>query len=275
MEGAKPGHTVKFQGLKGAAHLNGTEGTLVKFMKKENRWSVRTDVDKYSIVKAKPENLILYRHYNTTDMGNQFASLMTFGHGGAGGGVQTIPVRNNNNNASADDSPASGWATGLTQKEQYEWFSNCYQMRCDDDYAWGGCYLHGPYDPDATPESIVNDFLVFCTLAIRAKTIPQGWDWKAYLKSAPDYIVFAFEKSDAINRWGSENYFNGVMGGRSLRYTGTKIYKSEVEKDENSMEHDKVEEEARANAVKFQEQLGGIDAWATLRRDITNGKRSF
>jgi len=99
---------------------------------------------------------------------------------GAGGGVQTIPVPNN---ASANVS-ASGWATGLTQKDQYEWFSNCYQMRCDDDYAWGGCHLHGPYDPDATPESIVHDFLVFCTLAKRANTVPQGWDWKAYLKLA-------------------------------------------------------------------------------------------
>ena len=29
MDGAKPGHTVRFQGLRGAAHLNGTEGTLL------------------------------------------------------------------------------------------------------------------------------------------------------------------------------------------------------------------------------------------------------
>ena len=93
---------------------------------------------------------------------------------------------------------------------------------------WGGCHLHGPYDPDATPESIVHDFLVFCTLAKRANTVPQDWDWKAYLKSAPNYIVFAFEKSDAINRWGSENYFNGEMGGRSLRFTGEKIYKVQL-----------------------------------------------
>ena len=42
---------------KGAAHLNGTEGTLVKFIKKESRWSVRTDDN--TIVNAKPENLIL------------------------------------------------------------------------------------------------------------------------------------------------------------------------------------------------------------------------
>ena len=39
------------------------------------------------------------------------------------------------------------------------------------------------------------------------------------------------------------------------------------------MEHDKVEEEANSSEVKLQEQLGGIDAWATLRRDISNGKR--
>ena len=60
MEGAKPGHTVQFQGLKGAAHLNGTEGTLVKYLKKEARWSVRCDNDDggATIVKAKPENLV-------------------------------------------------------------------------------------------------------------------------------------------------------------------------------------------------------------------------
>lgn len=26
-----PGHTVKFQGLQGVAHLNGTKGTIVRF----------------------------------------------------------------------------------------------------------------------------------------------------------------------------------------------------------------------------------------------------
>eukprot|EP00956_Cyclotella_meneghiniana_P004045 scaffold4911_cov47-Cyclotella_meneghiniana.AAC.3 len=57
MDGAKPGHTVKFQGLKGAAHLNDTEGTLVKYMKNQGRWSVRCE-DDGALVCAKPENLI-------------------------------------------------------------------------------------------------------------------------------------------------------------------------------------------------------------------------
>jgi len=58
MEGAKlqPGHTIKFQGLKGAAHLNGTEGTLVKFNKKLGRWGVRCESNG-DIVNAKSENL--------------------------------------------------------------------------------------------------------------------------------------------------------------------------------------------------------------------------
>ena len=56
MENAKPGHAVKFHSLKGAAHLNGTEGYLVKFLKKEQRWAVRCD-DNEQVVNAKPENL--------------------------------------------------------------------------------------------------------------------------------------------------------------------------------------------------------------------------
>ena len=45
-------------------------------------------------------------------------------------------------------------------------------MRCDDDYAWGGVYLHGPYKPDTTLKSIASDVLFFCTLALRAKAVP-------------------------------------------------------------------------------------------------------
>jgi polyhydroxyalkanoate synthesis regulator phasin len=54
----KPGHTVQFTGLKGAAHLNGTEGTLVRFDKAQQRWAVRCDSDQ-QIVNARPENLVV------------------------------------------------------------------------------------------------------------------------------------------------------------------------------------------------------------------------
>jgi len=57
----KPGHTVQFTGLKGAAHLNGTEGTLVRFNKAEQRWAVRCEADQ-NIVNARPENLVLCQY---------------------------------------------------------------------------------------------------------------------------------------------------------------------------------------------------------------------
>ena len=69
MENAKPGHRVEFQGLKGAAHLNGTKGHLVRFLKKQKRWVVSCEGEEYQTVNAKPENLmrvdpekVYYRH---------------------------------------------------------------------------------------------------------------------------------------------------------------------------------------------------------------------
>mmetsp|Transcript_12698 Transcript_12698/g.22852 ORF Transcript_12698/g.22852 Transcript_12698/m.22852 type:complete len:267 (+) Transcript_12698:169-969(+) len=263
MDGAKPGHTVRFQGLKGAAHLNGTEeGTLVKFSKKEKRWSVRCDPDN-AIVNAKPENLLLHRNYNvkTQDEGHTAWD-------GAGGRLMA-PT----NSSAANDS--SSWAHGLSQKDQYEWFSNRYQMRCDDDYAWGGCNLHGPYNPEATPRSVCDDFFVYCILAHRAKAIPADWDWSAFLKAAASNIPFAFEKSDAKERWGSENYFEGAMGGRSLRYTGAKIYKSAVDQMGDSTEHAQAERDSKANKVrgKLQKQLGGLEAWKNLVQNLSRCSR--
>lgn len=61
METLKPGKSVRFQGLQGAAHLNGKVGTLVKFHATEQRWVVLTAAagDNNIEVKAKPENLAL------------------------------------------------------------------------------------------------------------------------------------------------------------------------------------------------------------------------
>ena len=56
MKNAKPGHAVEFQGLKGASHLNGMKGHLIKFDKKEQRWCVECD-DDGKTVKAKAVNL--------------------------------------------------------------------------------------------------------------------------------------------------------------------------------------------------------------------------
>eukprot|EP00984_Skeletonema_dohrnii_P009028 scaffold3387_cov122-Skeletonema_dohrnii-CCMP3373.AAC.2 len=57
MENAKPGQAVELHGLQGAAHLNGTRGHLVRFLRDEQRWVVSCEGDDYKVVNVKPANL--------------------------------------------------------------------------------------------------------------------------------------------------------------------------------------------------------------------------
>jgi len=264
MEGAQPGHTVEFQGLQGAAHLNGTRGTLVRFHSRGDaagRWAVRCDLDN-ACVNAKPENLRLTRRrqqhqprgapdltgdsFRTIDPGMAFA-------GGAG--------------------RPDSWLRGLSAPDKYEWLSNCYQMRCDDDYQWGGGDLRGPYDPQATPESITQDFMAFCLLAKRRNVVPSDWDWSAFLQVASANVPFAFEKSDARERWGSENVFEAATGGRSLRYTAEQIYCSAVNDPDRSREQTGAEDEVRTNKEAVQNEIGGAAIWDRFVSDLAGGRR--
>ena len=56
MDSALPGDEVVFQGLIGAAHLNGTKGKLINYVESEQRWCVRC-IEENAKVTAKPENL--------------------------------------------------------------------------------------------------------------------------------------------------------------------------------------------------------------------------
>jgi hypothetical protein len=55
----------------------------------------------------------------------------------------------------------------------------------------------------------------------------------------------AFEKSDAQERWGSENVFDVAHGGRSLRYTAISIYGSQPMEQEESDEHQQAQRDSR------------------------------
>lgn len=168
---------------------------------------------------------------------------------------------------------AAAWASGLSTADKYEWLSNCYQMRCDDDYAWGGCYLHGPYNPEATPESIKTDFMTFCLLAKRRGALPEGWDWAAFLKVAAKFVVFAFEKSDAQERWGSENVFSAMMGGRSLRFTAEKIYGSNIQEGGDSPEAEQAGEDAESERKSILNEIGGSEVWSQFLIDLAQTRR--
>jgi len=168
-------------------------------------------------------------------------------------------------------STRSRWAQGLKPPDLYEWISNCYMMRCDDDYLYGGCYLHGPYLPEKTIASVRADFQVFCLLAVRRGCLPSPWDWSAFLKVAGKFAGFGFEKSDAQKRWGSENVFDVAAGGRSLRFTAELIYGNSMQQMDLSKDHKKLLEAIESDdADALIEEIGGAAAWEVFTEVLRN-----
>lgn len=161
-------------------------------------------------------------------------------------------------------------------------------MRCDDDYAWGGCNLHGLYNAVASgggEEEVARDFLIFCRLARLAGAIPERWDWPAFLAHAAPMLRFAFEKSDAQEKYGGENIFTAALpgGGRSLRFTAEAIYGSScMAGGRQTVEHEAMEEavQGQPDDMLWEEgdngpdepdplrHVGGRRAWGRLRDGV-------
>ncbi|EFJ50399.1 hypothetical protein VOLCADRAFT_103978 [Volvox carteri f. nagariensis] len=151
------------------------------------------------------------------------------------------------------------------------------RMRVDDDYAWGGCNLHGLYDPEHTGDTIVSDFLLFCKLAVRHGVVPhRNWDWNKFLNKAAELLGYAFEKSDAKEKYGNENVFSVITGGRSLRATAEVVYGtscmagSDQEEDAEVLQlreviEDGLLEEMMETQPELFEDVGGVAAWARLQ----------
>eukprot|EP00928_Gymnodinium_smaydae_P034124 TRINITY_DN24262_c0_g1_i2.p1 TRINITY_DN24262_c0_g1~~TRINITY_DN24262_c0_g1_i2.p1 ORF type:complete len:772 (-),score=97.50 TRINITY_DN24262_c0_g1_i2:135-2450(-) len=171
---------------------------------------------------------------------------------------------------------AAAWAAGLPKAKQYEWLVDCYRMRVDDDYAWGGGNLRGLYASavgEGGRDSVAQDFLLFCKLAVSKCVIPEAWNWDAFLHTAKGLLRFAFEKSDAQEKYGSENVFAVAMGGRSLRYTGEVIYGSSImsmDESEEAMAMERTIRQLRGQDSLYSD-VGGIVVW----RDMGLAPRAF
>lgn len=174
---------------------------------------------------------------------------------------------------------AASWAAGMPTAAQYEWLLDCYRMRVDDDMVYGRS-CHGLYDPDHDEMVILRDFLIFCKLAVKASAVPQPWDWATFLAMAAQLLPYAFEKSDAQDKYGGENIFRAQMGGRSLRYTAGMIYgftavdmlpDSEQTKSHDEMS-DAVHDRANSASAPLPDELfadvGGSALWSKLRSGL-------
>lgn len=159
------------------------------------------------------------------------------------------------------------WFDNIAPVDHYEWLTNCYMLRCDDDYAWGGCYLHGPYDPDANINSITEDFLCFCLLAKRSNTLPQNWNWSAFLKAAGKWAGFAFEKSDATDRW-------GPMAGMALRIAAERIYGCSASEGDSECHNTALDHaSAPINRNQYIAEVGGKAAWNGFKSSLRASRR--
>eukprot|EP00960_Hanusia_phi_P026775 746460-Hanusia_phi.AAC.1 len=185
----------------------------------------------------------------------------------------------NADEALQQDLDPRAWAKGLSPKEQRTWLVDCYRMRADDDYVWGGCNMHGLYHMSGK-QPIVEDFLVFCKLAVERQVIPAEWDWKKFLATAKDLLPYAFEKEDAKDKYGGENVLTAAMGGRSLRFTAEVIYQSSCMSGDMGISdrHSEVSElvdcewKALSKPAKasFFDDVGGQKIWVDLFRTMHN-----
>lgn len=172
------------------------------------------------------------------------------------------------------DDPSS-WSLGLTSSQQQEWLVDCYRLRVDDEYAWGGNIrsgsLYGVCTGDTTARDLVQDFLLFCRLVKEQQFLPGLWCWTEFLTVAGRLLPYAFEKSDAKEKYGSENWFQAVLGGRSLRYTGERIYGTSISADEVSELYSKLREELlhKKRTPAMIKGMAGIKEWNALEREVS------
>lgn len=97
------------------------------------------------------------------------------------------------------------WRKGLSKGAAAEWLIDCYRMRVDDDFAWGGGLAiagkqHGLYHPQCTPKLIAMDFLIFTKLATQhgCATLAHVTCLHMKLRSCA-IITFVTHFSDSVN----------------------------------------------------------------------------
>jgi len=146
------------------------------------------------------------------------------------------------------------WAIHVGNRK-HAFLIDCYRLRLDDDYVWGGCNLHGLY-ADGSPLSITEDFIIFCTLAARAGMIPLLWDWKLFLQEAVTKIKFAYEKSDAQEDW-------GMLGPMMLRTTADSVYGGGPDNADDAM-IEKIQSDIDSHRETIFREIGGMKNWNAL-----------
>lgn len=130
-------------------------------------------------------------------------------------------------------------------------------------------------DPDATQDSITEDFLIFCKLAVLHEVIPLDWDWHKLLRTAAKRLHYHFDKGDAIKAWGSAlplRHTAEVVYGVSMLGPGRAVMRSGGD-DGQALERitEQVQGKWRqlvAAGGDMYEDVGGVQAWKKLHSKL-------
>eukprot|EP00698_Gefionella_okellyi_P022497 TRINITY_DN7468_c0_g1_i2.p2 TRINITY_DN7468_c0_g1~~TRINITY_DN7468_c0_g1_i2.p2 ORF type:complete len:120 (-),score=30.53 TRINITY_DN7468_c0_g1_i2:66-425(-) len=114
-------------------------------------------------------------------------------------------------------------------------------------------------------------------MASRNHVLPVGWDWDACLKVASGLLKYAFEKSDAQEKYGGENVFAVIMGGRSLRYTAEHVLGSGAQGEQSDTVQNLIEkidnnQHKMWNMPKLFKDVGGLAVWKGLLQRLRKFK---
>ena len=151
-----------------------------------------------------------------------------------------------------------------------EWLVDCYRMRVHDEMQWAG-RGRGMFILNADEEDVIDDFLVFCKLAVQSGVIKRDWHWNETFKAARCLLATMFTKADAQEKYGSEHIMDPMMGKPSLRYTGERIYGTSVQDSMDSPQYARMEHlinSGQGGFREFLEDVGGKAAWDALIRDF-------
>ncbi|KNC81294.1 hypothetical protein SARC_06364 [Sphaeroforma arctica JP610] len=172
------------------------------------------------------------------------------------------------------------------RQQAWDWLIDCYRLRVDDSYVYGG-ELRGVYDPAHTGRTVSDDFLLFCKLAVKHGVIPdlgQNWGWDGFLKLALGMIPYAFEKSDAHEKYSAKNRdfkFNPMLPVLlTMRFVGARVYGFDLtgQGAENAKDFQELSALIERSGSVYNEkgapddlymEVGGESGWDELRAGIT------
>eukprot|EP00929_Paragymnodinium_shiwhaense_P007069 TRINITY_DN111029_c0_g1_i1.p1 TRINITY_DN111029_c0_g1~~TRINITY_DN111029_c0_g1_i1.p1 ORF type:complete len:682 (-),score=106.08 TRINITY_DN111029_c0_g1_i1:32-2077(-) len=152
---------------------------------------------------------------------------------------------------------SSSWCGDLKTKDRYELFVDCYRLRLEADCV-GGPEARGIYAEDAKKGTILEDWTVFCKLAVSREILPKDWSWEAALNIAVERLAKPLPATTASNsrdelrcRW--MRAMAEVLYGKNMV---AEIYREEIKRA------------LRSHDPNLFDDVGGSVVWGQLLRRL-------